>query len=160
VTGSSTKSSRMDGLLRVPSAFGSAVFVLCRVLTGCGGEPLPDPPDTGNGGESRDAAASDAAPEDNACPNDLPEGDNCTDFTPGYELRVAPIIEQRCVTCHFPDNSRSQYVFSDYEGVFAARRTVLTRIYGCVMPPAGAPQLTPDERRILLTWLVCGAPDN
>jgi len=37
---------------------------------------------------------------------------------------------------------------------------VLTRIYGCVMPPASAPPLTPEERQTLLSWFVCGAPEN
>jgi hypothetical protein len=94
------------------------------------------------------------------CPNDLPDGDACASAVPSYGREVAPIIEQRCATCHYPGNTLSGNVFADYEDVYALRRTALTRIYGCVMPPEAAPALTPEERRILLHWLTCGAPDN
>jgi hypothetical protein len=97
---------------------------------------------------------------DGLCPSDLPRRDICATSTPSYRLEAGPIIEQRCATCHFPGNTQSRYVFSDHADVYADRQTILTRIYGCVMPPDGAPQLTPDERRVLLEWFVCGAPDN
>lgn len=73
---------------------------------------------------------------------------------------MAAIVEQRCATCHFPGNLQSSDVFVDHDDLFATRQTVLTRIYSCVMPPEGAPALTPEERRVLLQWFVCGAPDN
>jgi hypothetical protein len=143
----------------LPFAFGSvlagsvlASSVLAgSVLTSCGGDSQPDPPDTaGSGGVSGGGA----------CPSDLPDRDQCEASTPSYGVEAAPIIEQRCATCHYPDNTQSRYVFADYDDVYRDRQTLLTRIYGCVMPPDGAPQLTPDERRVLLTWFVCGAPDN
>jgi hypothetical protein len=121
------------------------------VLVSCGEDSQPDPPDmAGSGGESGDGP----------CPSDLPGRDICATSTPSYRLEAALIIEQRCATCHYPDNTQSRYVFTDHDDVYADRQTVLTRIYGCVMPPDGAPQLTPDERRVLLAWFVCGAPDN
>jgi hypothetical protein len=127
------------------------VFALGCLSSGCGGDSQPDPPDmAGSGGD----------PSDAACPSDLPQRDICGTSTPSYRLDAAPIIERRCATCHYPDNTQSRYVFSNHDDVYADRQTVLTRIYGCVMPPDGAPQLAPDERRILLEWFVCGAPDN
>lgn len=143
----------------VPPSLAGAIFVLCHALASCSGAQ-PDPPDTGRGGEPGDAGPDGAAPDVAPCPSDLPERESCSTDTPSYQLAVAPIIEQRCATCHYPDNPRSRYVFSNHDDVSADRRTVLTRIYGCVMPPADAPQLTSEERRTLLTWLVCGAPDN
>lgn len=94
------------------------------------------------------------------CPSDLPNRDACASAAPSYRGEVAAIIEQRCATCHYPNNLQSGDVFADYEDVYGARQTVLTRVYGCVMPPDGAAPLTPEERRALLQWLVCGAPDN
>lgn len=79
---------------------------------------------------------------------------------PSYARDVAPIIEQRCATCHYPGNRQSSDVFTEYDDVYSERQTVLTRIYACVMPPAAAPALTPDERRTVLSWFVCGAPEN
>jgi hypothetical protein len=126
-------------------------LALAAGLASCAGDSQPDPPGTaGRGGGSGDGE----------CPSDLPGRDVCAAGTPSYGSEAGPIIERRCATCHYPDNDRSRYVFSDYDEVYSARQTVLTRIYGCVMPPDGAPQLTPDERRVLLEWFICGAPDN
>jgi hypothetical protein len=126
-----------------------SVFALSPGLTSCAGDARqPDPPDTGG------AAGS------GQCPSDLPGRDVCATATPSYASEVAPIVERRCATCHYPDNTRSRYVFTDYDDVYSARQTVLTRIYGCVMPPDGAPPLTPEERRVLLEWFVCGAADD
>jgi hypothetical protein len=123
--------------------------LLASVLAGCGGSQ-PDPPDMSNGGSSsgRD------------CPSDLPRSADCDANVPSYQLEVGPIIEQRCRGCHFPGNTQSGDVFEEHADLFGQRQTVLTRIYACVMPPAGAPPLLPDERQTLLQWFVCGAPDN
>jgi hypothetical protein len=51
-------------------------------------------------------------------------------------------------------------VFEEYDDVYSRRQTVLTRVYSCVMPPEGAASLTPEQRRTLLQWFVCGAPEN
>ena len=117
------------------------------MLVSCADAAQPDPPDmAGAGGEA-------------PCPSDLPDRAACAS-APSYRLDVASIIEQRCATCHYADNTQSGDVFVEYEDVYSVRQTVLTRIYGCVMPPDGAAPLTSDERRALLQWLVCGAPDN
>lgn len=95
-----------------------------------------------------------------SCPSDLPSDAACASALPSYEREVAPIIEQRCATCHYPGNTQSGDVFDDYAAVYSRRQTALTRVYSCVMPPEGAAPLTLDERRALLQWFVCGAPEN
>jgi len=111
------------------------------VLLACGGESPPD--DSGT------------------CPSDLPTDADCAaDVAPKYGAVIAGIVEQRCQGCHFPQNPYSSQVFGDYEQLFAARRTALSRIYGCLMPPADATPLRPEERGALLKWFVCGAPEN
>jgi len=73
---------------------------------------------------------------------------------------VAPIVEARCLDCHSPGGKAESTPLSEYAQIFAIRTTVLTRVYGCKMPPEGAPELTDDERATLLGWLVCGAKNN
>ena len=142
----------MNGACGIRSwALALAGFALAGALASCGGDGQPDPPDmAGAGGES----------SDDDCPSDLPRNDICATGTPSYRLEAAPIILQRCASCHYAGNDRSRYVFAERDDVFDARPTVLSRIYSCVMPPDGAPPLSPEERRVLLAWLVCGAPDN
>lgn len=95
-----------------------------------------------------------------SCPSDLPSDARCPEAAPSYGGVVAGILEQRCQGCHYPQNPFSSVVLSDYQRVFAARRTSLSLVYGCDMPPAGALPLSAEERRVLLAWFVCGAPQN
>ena len=94
-----------------------------------------------------------------SCPNDLPSG--CPATPPSYAHDVAPVIERRCYPCHGPGGAQSAlHDFSRYDVVHTQRRTVLNEVYACVMPPRDAAAPTSDERKTLLTWLTCGAPDN
>ena len=111
------------------------------------------------------AACGNPAPDDSspvgACPSDLPTDADCPNqVAPHYGTVIAGIVEQRCQGCHFPQNPYSSQVFGDYQELFDARRTALSRVYGCLMPPADATPLRPEERGALLKWFVCGAPDN
>lgn len=115
---------------------------------GCAGDSQPGAPDM------PDAAG------DGGCPNDLPSNSACATELPSYALEVAPIIETRCATCHYPGNMQTGEVFDEYDDVYSTRQTLLTRVYSCVMPPEGAASLTLVERRALLQWFVCGAPEN
>ena len=94
------------------------------------------------------------------CPDDLPTELDCPAAAPTYSAVVSRIVTERCGSCHFEGNPYSSQVFVDYEGTYAARRTMLTQVYGCNMPPPDAPQLTAEERGALLKWFVCGAPQN
>jgi uncharacterized membrane protein len=105
---------------------------------------------TGGGGTGTGGAAG--------CPNDLP--DTCPSPEPGYSADVASIVAERCATCHSPGGQAQSTLLTDYAEVYAKRTTVLTRVYACKMPPAGAPPLTSDERAALLGWLVCGAKND
>ena len=93
-----------------------------------------------------------------SCPNDLPGA--CPSPAPSYQSDVAPVIMQKCVSCHSPGGQSSDRPLQTYAEVFALRTSVLTQVYGCLMPPVGSPQLTPSERAAILGWLVCGAPQN
>jgi hypothetical protein len=95
-------------------------------------------------------------PDGPGCPNDLPPG--CPGTPPSYSTEVAPIIATRCTSCHGPGGVSANHDFTTYDGVLAERTTILSQVYGCLMPPAGATGVAASERTTLLTWLVCGAP--
>ena len=140
----------VSGIRASAASTRAALFSLLAALVGgasfsCSGDDQPDPPDSSGGAGT--------------CPSDLPSSAACG-AVPSYRLEAAPIIDERCNLCHFPGNTQSEDVFSDYGDIFPQRRTVLSRVYLCVMPPDGAPALTAAERATLLKWLVCGAPDN
>lgn len=116
-------------------------------LGGCGGE-------SGAGG----GGAGGATGGEGGCPNDLP--DACPSSDPSYSTDVVPILESRCLDCHSPGGPAETTPLGGYDSVYSIRTTVLTRVYGCKMPPADATPLTPEERATLLAWLVCGAKDN
>lgn len=92
------------------------------------------------------------------CPEDLPAA--CPANAPSYQLDVAPIFASRCVVCHSPDGSDTQRTFVNYLAIYANRGAILDQVYACNMPPSGAASPTASERAKLLTWLVCGAPNN
>jgi len=117
------------------------------MVLGCAGAERPDPP-------------PDAAPADDRCPSDLPGDMDCATSAPSYTEQTGAIIEQRCTVCHFDGNTQSRQVFASYDDVFTEKRGMLTQIYSCRMPPPEAAPLSSSERKALLKWLVCGAPDN
>jgi uncharacterized membrane protein len=133
--------------------------VLLAVL-GCavGGWAAVGCADDANDGTGEGGAGG--GPATGSCPSDLPSDANCPQAAPSYAGVVAGILEQRCQGCHYPQNPFSSVVLSDYQRVFAARRTSLSLVYGCDMPPAEALPLSTEERRALLAWFVCGAPQN
>src|SRR5437016_5335100 len=96
--------------------------------------------------------------QDPSCPNDLPS--SCPSPTPSYRNEVAPIIAGRCLSCHAPGGQEAARPLTTYSQVFSNRGPILTQIFACRMPPAGSAAPSPQERTLLLGWLVCGAPDN
>jgi len=131
---------------------GSAASVarLAVLAAGALGAALPA---CGESGAEQPAVVDD-------CPNDLPTDLDCSTAAPHYSTVVSRIVTERCLGCHFERNPFSSQEFVDYDDIFAARRTMLTRVYGCDMPPPEAPELTAEERGALLKWFVCGAPQN
>lgn len=91
-----------------------------------------------------------------SCPDDLPSA--CPSPAPTWST-VEPIVASRCWSCH-ADGGVAVGVrdLSSYALVARSRSTVLSQVYACKMPQPGAPPLTPDERKTMLAWLVCGAP--
>jgi uncharacterized membrane protein len=93
-----------------------------------------------------------------SCPADLPAA--CPPNIPSFHNTIAPIVASHCTPCHSTDGSQSSHSFATYELIDASRGAVLDQIYACNMPPAGATKLALTERVAVLTWLVCGSPNN
>jgi hypothetical protein len=101
---------------------------------------------------------TDGGPEGGSCPNDLPM--SCPAPAPSYQTTIAPLVQRRCVPCHGPGGVEAVRPLDSYNAIYAIRGTVLTQLYSCQMPPAGATPPTANERQQLLAWLVCQAPNN
>jgi hypothetical protein len=141
-----------------------AVVLLLLCCAGCASSNAPDAgkpaSDAGFGTPMLDAACTydPNAGRSSDCPNDAPSG--CPSAVPSYASTVAPVIEGYCQPCHRSGGMAFDRPFDTYARVYKVRGTILQRVSNCIMPPACAPQLGASQRRALLQWLVCGAPDN
>jgi hypothetical protein len=99
-----------------------------------------------------------------ACSQVLP---TCPSTPPSYKTDIGPLIVRDCEPCHAPGGVSQDRDLTSYDNVYKLRTTVLTQIYGCLMPPldagiADAPSgpLDAGDRQLLLQWLECHAPEN
>jgi hypothetical protein len=95
------------------------------------------------------------------CPADAPA--TCpTSGAPSYATDVAPLVQQYCVTrCHGPGGVEAAMPLGSWADIqHVGPQNVDAQIYDCLMPMSPAPDPTIAERVTLLTWIVCGAPDN
>jgi len=93
-----------------------------------------------------------------SCPADEPA--SCPSPAPSYASDVAPLIQQYCISgCHNPNGSGST-VLASWADIHVRVTTVYDQIYQCKMPLAGSPEPTDAERVLLLSWFVCGSPNN
>jgi hypothetical protein len=119
-----------------------AVLMLGLAL-GCSSASVPTGADGGEAG---------------SCPNDLPN--NCPTPVPSYRSDIEPLLGQAgCTFCHSPTGIGG-YSEVTYGEVYQQRSAILDQVYGCLMPPASYRPLSTEQRKALLDWLVCGAPNN
>ncbi len=130
-------------------------------MTLCASTGCPDP--AGNDPNVPDEARSDAVAAAPACLRALPPQSACG-AVPSYANDILPVVHRSCVTgCHEPGGVAANQDLSNYTKLTQDLTPVLTQVLGCVMPPADAgpdAALGATERMELLTWLVCGSPDN
>lgn len=91
-----------------------------------------------------------------SCPADEQAG--CVDPSFGYDAGIGDILNARCRPCHAPGGIEQSILLSDYSHVYRERMTVGSQLVTCTMPPEGSPGLTDSERKQILDWLSCGAP--
>nr|HEX4315017.1 hypothetical protein [Kofleriaceae bacterium] len=113
------------------------LVVALAALTACGGTSEKDCP----------------ADEPATCPASGP---------PSYATDIAPIFATYCTaTCHEPGGVAADRLLSTYAEVKKVGASdINTQVYDCLMPMPPAPDLSIAERVTLLTWIVCGSPDN
>lgn len=101
------------------------------------------------------SCSSPPPPADAGCPDDLPQA--CPSPAPAY-ADVAPVFAAHCTKCHGPDGVEATRPLDSYAHIVKLKSPVLNQIYACVMPPSPEPALSSSERKLVLSWLVCGAP--
>jgi hypothetical protein len=147
------------------SAFSSRAALAALLAVSCGGGSDPNPDAEAPDGWS--SLADDGAPHDGdevlparPCTWMLPP--MCPETgAPSYAMVIAPIVAKRCVpACHEPGGVSLNKPLTNHAQIFSVRATVLNQIYNCKMPPPERPPLPTDEGQLLLTWLVCGSPNN
>jgi hypothetical protein len=144
----------------------SVGLTLALALAACGSNTsrpeagVVDPPDG-------PLLAYDVSPEDTT--DDVVPARPCTlvlpecpqSAPPSYTRDIQPIVAQRCLPgCHEPGGIEQAQLLNSYSQIYAKRATVLSQIYHCKMPPPERPELPVDQVTTLLTWLVCGSPNN
>ncbi|HEY2732707.1 MAG TPA: hypothetical protein VGI70_01920 [Polyangiales bacterium] len=79
---------------------------------------------------------------------------------PSYQHVVAPIIQERCASCHTGIDD-APWALDNWGDVASWSDLIGTSMDGCSMPPsdAGVP-FTEHERELVRSWAICGAPNN
>jgi len=85
---------------------------------------------------------------------------SCPTTPPSYATDIAPVVQARCVVCHFPGTTIAPTDLSSYAQLRRQGGTALGQIQSCNMPPPDAGPLSADERTTFVEWLRCGAPNN
>ncbi|MDO8952401.1 MAG: chitobiase/beta-hexosaminidase C-terminal domain-containing protein [Draconibacterium sp.] len=101
-----------------------------------------------------------------------PETDNklTADTATVYQLAIAPILNQKCVSCHGIEKTKGDLQLHNPESILSGGESgdvindgiLLKSIHLPLededhMPPDGKLQLTPDELRILTLWIKSGS---
>jgi cytochrome c5 len=106
----------------------------------------------------RDASADQSASAPATCPTNV--SDACPAAQPSYAADVVPILNAKCNGCHTGGDG-SPWPLTNHEDVVHWRAFILKDLAGCTMPPpTSTVRLTEAEQSTLVTWLVCGAPEN
>jgi hypothetical protein len=92
------------------------------------------------------------------CPRDLPA--SCPADAPGYDGGVSIVVQDNCLMCHSPGGVSQDIPLGTYAQLYGRRTDVLGQVYNCLMPQAPKPPLPAADRKALLGWLVCGAPND
>ena len=142
----------------IPSALISCALLAALGLVGCGSNTATVYSDSSVQASTLDVAAETAAPADQSSSGpcvSMPA--TCVAPAPSYAQDIAPILDLKCNTCHAAPDA-GLWPLVDYDDVSDWKTLILADVEYCTMPPTGAPQLSPDEERTILAWIVCGVP--
>ena len=95
-----------------------------------------------------------------------------------YSTRIAPLLDQRCVSCHGPKKTKGGLRMDSYAGLMKGgedgpviapwqplkseicRRITLEPDDDDFMPSGGKKPLSPDEVKLIQDWIAAGASDR
>ena len=80
--------------------------------------------------------------------------------SPGFQARILPIFQRGCVACHAPGGREASRPLTTHGEIFPRRSSVLSQLASCAMPPPDGAPISDADRKLVLDWLVCGAPDD
>lgn len=123
------------------------IFALALVLGAC--SDGSGQPDGGMGGV-------DAGPIE--CNVTAPT--ECIEPAPTYETDIKPILQARCVSCHYGMEG-GPWPLTEYSHVTDWSGDIRARMLTCGMPPPDAGiEMPTAEREKILMWIRCGAPEQ
>jgi hypothetical protein len=95
--------------------------------------------------------------EGHVCRSQIPT--SCPSPAPTYEKDVAPILKQRCYSCH--DGTGVQWPLTEYDHVADWQDQIRAMMLTCSMPPLDAGIDMPNEERdVILAWIRCNVPEK
>jgi hypothetical protein len=103
-----------------------------------------------------------------ACSGNPPPGPcssaptSCPSSVPSFQHDVNAIIIAECLPCHDPATGQNQPpALNGYAAIAASAGQSLDQVNICKMPPPDAGfAILATDRQTLMTWYVCGAPNN
>jgi len=135
----------LQGVLR-PLSTSHLLIAAVVCLAGCESNPSVPPPIDAGGDAAADAGAF-------VCNVTPPT--SCPD-PPLHYPDVAPIFQERCVTCHYGAPG-GPWPLLQYEHVAAWYDVIQGNMLDCSMPPPESlTPMTNEERVAILTWILCG----
>jgi len=131
----------------------ASVLSLASLSWACSSpDPAADPPDAADGG---------------ACP--VASSQSCAS-PPSYRQDVSPIIDTYCNNCHSATVDGGPWPLGGYDNVHDWKELMVIDLLGCdipgiakghSMPPIDASAPLPQAQRdVVVSWLLCDAPDN
>lgn len=150
--GAFAKDFAMRGPLALPSLMLPSLALLSlaplslALLTACTSPVEPEPSAEQVRQELREESCAVPAPTE--CPEPMPT----------YE-DVIPLFETYCNTCHTPEDPSGPWPLETYSHIVSWRSLVRDEVLTCNMPPKEDAPLPPEERILLMEWILCGMPE-
>ena len=89
----------------------------------------------------------------------MDDAKDCSATTATYSADIKTIIDGNCATSGCHDGSASLPVFNSYDGVFAKRSAIRSRVVAKTMPPSGKPDLSQAQIDMIDCWVQNGAAE-
>ncbi|NND09172.1 MAG: 2-polyprenyl-6-methoxyphenol hydroxylase [Saprospiraceae bacterium] len=89
----------------------------------------------------------------------MDDAKDCSSTTATYSGDIKAIIDGNCATAGCHNGSTSLPVFDSFDGVFAKRSAIRSRVIAKTMPPSGKPDLSQAQIDMIDCWVQNGAAE-